>query len=317
MKALPSSIEAYLSEAGFSGTEIVVLKKLLEEDALTLRELAAKTGKSTGVLDQSVKKLLKKNILSRESINDTPKYVLASLNSILTWMEEDMKMKQKMMQRRHENFESFVLSLTVGKKRPEMNYFEGLEGIKRAYTQLLERGGDIVQYGPTLCMTEDDPLRDFRVQWFRDRRNRGIFSRVITHDNPLGRRFQSRDAFEYRRSILVDEDAYPMYFEKIIIGDTVACFQMEEERACFIRYPAMAEHERMFFERLWNKKLQNQHGPSQVIQKIDRPVRNPNMRKTSGITMPLSRMCKRLMIRRKDTTIFSTAQTCCNCGSSM
>lgn len=256
LEALPSSIEAYLSEAGFSGTEIIVLKKLLEEDALTLRELAAKTGKSTGVLDQAVKKLLKKRILSRETINDTPKYVLKSLNSILEWMEEDTKLKQQMMQRRHENFESFVRSLTVGKKRPEMEYFEGLEGLKRAYTQLLERGNDIVQYGPIVYLAEEDPLRDFRVQWFRERRNKGIFSRVITHNTPLGRRFQSRDVFEYRKTILVDPDAYSFAFEKVITGDTVACFQLEEERACFIKYPELAQEERSFFERLWNKKIE-------------------------------------------------------------
>ncbi|HVW66637.1 MAG TPA: hypothetical protein VHA78_02805 [Candidatus Peribacteraceae bacterium] len=50
MTSLPSSIEVYLEEAGFSGTEILILKKLLEEDALTLRELAAKTGKRTNTL---------------------------------------------------------------------------------------------------------------------------------------------------------------------------------------------------------------------------------------------------------------------------
>lgn len=256
METLPSSIETYLSEAGFSGTEIIILKKLLEEDALTLRELAAKTGKSTGVLDQAAKKLLKKKILSRETINDAPKYVLHSLNAILAWMEEDMKLKQEMMLRRHESFESFVRSLALGKRRPEMEYFEGPDGIRRAYTQILDRGNDIVQYGPVLYLAEEDPLRDFRVQWFRERRNRGIFSRVITHDTPLGRRFKSRDVFEYRKTILVDPHAYPFNFEKMIVGDTVACFQLEAERACFIKYPEMAHDERLFFERLWNKKVE-------------------------------------------------------------
>ncbi len=261
MESLPSSIEAYLQEAGFSGTEIIVLKKLLEEDALTLRELASKTGKSTGVLDQAVKKLLKKDIITRESINDTPKYTLKSLNSILDWMNDDMRSKQQMIVRRHENFESFIRSLTVGKKRPEMEYFEGLEGIKRAYMELLNRGNDIVQYGPTLYLAEEDPLRNFRVQYFRDRRNRGIFSRVITHNTVLGRRFHSRDSFEYRKTILVDPEAYPFNFEKIIIGDTVACFQLEDERACFIKYPELAQDERNFFERMWNKKIVNENAP--------------------------------------------------------
>lgn len=254
LEQLPSSIEAYLEEAGFSGTEIIVLRKLLEGDALTLRELAAKTGKSTGVLDQAMKKLIKKRIIAREMVNDAPRYILKSLQPVLEWMEDDMEQKRAMIVRRHQNFEAFISSLQVGKKRPEMEYFEGIEGIKKAYNLLLNRGNDFVQYGPTLYLAEEDPLRDFRVQHFRERHRRGIFARVITHNTVLGRRFQSRDPYEYRKTILVDEETYPFHFEKIIVGDTVACFQLREEQVCFIRYPELAEEERVFFERLWNKK---------------------------------------------------------------
>lgn len=267
--ALPTSIEAYLQEAGFSGTEIVVLRRLLEEDALTLRELAAKTGKSTGVLDQAVKKLLKKRILTREIINDTPKYVLKSLQTVVSWMEEDMALKQEMLKRKHENFESFVRSLTVGKKRPEMEYFEGITGIKQAYMQLLDRGNDIIQYGPIVWAINEDPLRDFWVEYFRERRRRGIFSRVITQDTPLGRRFQSRDIFEYRKTVLVEPESYPFNFEKVIIGDTVACFQLEDERACFIKYAELAQSERIFFERLWNKKVASETADTEAAAKAD------------------------------------------------
>lgn len=301
MESLPSSIEAYLQEAGFSGTEIVILKKLLEEDALTLRELASKTGKSTGVLDQAVKKLMKKKILNRETINDTPKYVLVSLQSVLQWMEEDMRIKQQMMVRRHESFELFIKSISSEKKRPEMEYFEGSEGLKRAYNLLLEQGNDIVQYGPTLYLAEEDPLRDFRVQWFRERRNRGIFSRVLTHDTPLGRRFQSRDVFEYRKTIVLDPDAYPFNFEKIIIGDTVACFQLEEEIACFIKYPELAANERQFFERLWNKKIENQRANQSDIQKADVVIEKPVV---SLKTRVMSQM-REFFLSRRSVTAFA------------
>lgn len=263
MEQLPSSIEAYLNEAGFSGTEIFILKKLLGEDALTLRELAAKTGKSTGVLDQAMKKLLKKRIVTREIINDVPKYILQSLQSVQDWMREDMQQKQQMIVRKYENFEAFLATIQKGKQRPEMEYFEGLEGIKRAYLQLLGRGKVLLRYGPTPWSTDEDPLHDFWVEYFRECKKRDVFSRIITHDTPLGRKYQSRDAFEYRQSLLVDTFEYPFKFERIIIGDTVACFQIAEKRACFIRYPELAEEERVFFERLWHQKMAEQHQSTQ------------------------------------------------------
>jgi predicted transcriptional regulator len=251
MEALPSSIEAALLEAGFSVTEIVILKRLLEEDAMTLRQLALKTGKSTGVLDQAMKKLLKKGIVTKETINDNPKYVLQSLQSILRWMERDMEEKQDLLVRRHKNFETFIATLSVDKERPEMEHFEGEEGMKKAYIKLMDYGQEMLVYMPMLYKEEEDPLRDFRVQLFRERRHRGIFQRIIAHESPLGRRFQSRDMFEYRKTILVPEQAVPIGFEQTIIGDLYACFDHDARKAVFIRFPRLAQSERAFFESLW------------------------------------------------------------------
>jgi hypothetical protein len=55
MNTLPSSIESYLEEAGFTVLEVLILKRLLEEEALTVREIASKTGKSSGAIDQAMR----------------------------------------------------------------------------------------------------------------------------------------------------------------------------------------------------------------------------------------------------------------------
>lgn len=253
MNELPSSIEAYLEEAGFSGTEILILRRLMDGEPLTIRQLGAKTGKSTGVLDQAMKKLMKKNIIKRTLINDTPKYSLDSLESVVEWMQDDMEQKREMLLRRHQNFESFVTSLESGSKRPDIEYFEGESGIKQAYIKLLNGPGEIFHYLPVQGKEEEDPLRDFRVQYFRERQNRKMFSRVIAHDTALGRRYQSRDAFEYRKTVLVPEAEYPFTFEKIITGDRIACFDHKAQTACVIRYPELADIERTLFEAIWRQ----------------------------------------------------------------
>lgn len=251
MSPLPSSIEAYLEEAGFSGTEITILRRLMEGEPLTIRQLGAKTGKSTGVLDQAMKKLIKKDIIRRTVINDTPKYSLDSLEAVVEWMQEDMEQKREMLLRRHQNFESFVTSLENGNKRPDIEYFEGESGIRQAYVKLLNGPGEILHYLPVQHKEEEDPLRDFRVQYFRERQQRKMFSRVLAHDTPLGRRYQSRDAFEYRKTVLVPEEEYPFTFEKIITGDRIACIDHKAQTACIIRYPELADIERTLFDGIW------------------------------------------------------------------
>lgn len=268
MDQLPSSIEAYLEEAGFSGTEILILRRLMDGEPLTIRQLGAKTGKSTGVLDQAMKKLMKKNIIKKALVNDSPKYSLDSLESVVEWMQDDMEQKRDMLLRRHQNFESFVTSLESGNKRPDIEYFEGEGGIKQAYIKLLNGPGEIFHYLPVTGKEEEDPLRDFRVQYFRERQNRKMFSRILAHDNALGRRYQSRDAFEYRKTVLVPEAEYPFTFEKIITGDRIACFDHKAKTACVIRYPELADIEKTLFEAIWRQVQVAAATTKEEVQKV-------------------------------------------------
>jgi hypothetical protein len=77
--------------------------------------------------------------------------------------------------------------------------------------------------------------------------------RVISPDIPLGRRYQSRDIFEYRGTRLVQPEDFPVSFEQFIVGDTVACIDLVEQKASFIRYPDLADSQRKIFEMLWCK----------------------------------------------------------------
>lgn len=252
MVSLPASIEGYLQEAGFSSTELLILKRLLEGEALTLRELASKTGKSTGVLDQATKKLIDRQIVSKESINDSMKYAISSLESINKWMEKDMAQRHAVLDRKRQDFEAFISTVEHESGRPEMEYFEGLGGIERAFGKLLAKEEkEWLHFMPALMREEDDPLLEYRVNMFRERRNKKAFMRVLSPDVPLGRRYQSRDIFEYRDSRLVPPDVFPVAFEQYIVGDTVACIDMQEQRASFIRYPAHADGQRKLFEIMW------------------------------------------------------------------
>lgn len=253
VSTLPLSVEQYLLESGFSTTEILIIKHLLSGGAMTLRELAAKTGKSTGVLDSASKKLVTKGILGREMINDAPKLTMSSPEAIVDWVQEDRARKAAALARQEKDLQAFVASLSADVSRADIQHYEGLPGMERAYEKLLQEcGGTMLHFLPVRTTEVDEPLRDFLVQYFRDRRRRGVITRVIAHDTPLGRRYQSRDMFEYRQTLLVAEDRYAFATEKVIAGDWVGNFNHEEQRAFLIRSHAMAESERAFFEGIWN-----------------------------------------------------------------
>lgn len=262
---LPVAIETYLKEANFSSTEMLILRKLLEEDAVTLRELASKTGKSTGVLDIAMKKLLRKGIAQRTVINGTMRYCIDSLDSVAAWVKHDMEEKQREMKRKHQSFEYFIASLKVDKKRPDMQHFTGREGLEQAYSQLLESGKELLTVTPILYRAEDDPLRDFKVEYFKKRQARRIFQRVIAPDSPLSRRYQSRDMFEYRHTALLPSADFSISFERTVVGDTVACFNFQDETACLLKYPDLASAEHATFENLWAHAMAREEGRNEPL----------------------------------------------------
>lgn len=252
---LPAGIESYLKEAGFSATEMLVLRKLLEEESLTVRELASKTGKSTGVLDQAMKKLLSKRIVVKGTINNQPRYSIQSLDTIVRWVKNDMQERKNNLDRKHQNFESFIASIKLDRTRPDIEHYTGKEGLEQAYLRLLDSGEELLTITPILTSIEDDPLRQFKVDFFRKRQARKIFQRVLAPDTSLARRFQSRDPFEYRKTLLLPEQDLPVTFEKIITDSIVACFNHENHTASFLKYPDLAQQERAAFETLWNRAL--------------------------------------------------------------
>jgi hypothetical protein len=253
MGFLPSSIENHLLNAGCTTTELLVLRHVLDGCAFTLRELAAKTGKSTGVLDQATKKLIGKCILRRESVNGSPKYVLASPDGILRWLREHTAETLGLLKRREDDVCNFLSTVERELRRPSVEYFEGRTGIERAYWQILDAAdGSIDVFLPLFCKEEDDPLCDIRQRFTLARRRRKVAYRVIAHDTPLGRRYCSRDVFEERSTKLCAPALHPIPFEQLIAGGVLGCFSYEDERACLLRFPHLAAQQQAIFNAHWH-----------------------------------------------------------------
>src|SRR5207244_1368599 len=106
--------------------------KLLEENLLTMRELAIKTGKGNGVIDAALKKLIRRGIVVKEQINDYPKYRVIDPDSIIAWAKKNLKEYTDMMERKHESFTHFMKHLSVENNHPEIEHFSGKNGFMKA-----------------------------------------------------------------------------------------------------------------------------------------------------------------------------------------
>ncbi len=249
---LPASIEAYLRDAHFTATEILVIRKMIEEKALSLRELGAKTGKSTGVLDQAVKKLLQKKVIKRELINGNPKFTLVSLESLEKWMALEVEKRKNELDRKQQDLAEYICSLETEDTRPNIQNFEGEIALRKAYKEIINAESELVTFLPSNFNDEEDPLKEIVAEFTRERRRRGMFLRVIYADTVTGHSFQSKDILFHRRTVLVPKEELSLGFEKMIVGDKIFCIDHNKKFGCCITFKEFAEAEREKFSRLWS-----------------------------------------------------------------
>lgn len=257
MLPIPDSIERYLRDSGFSGTEILVLQSLCGDAMRTVRGLARATGKSAGVLGRALRKLRAKGVVAKSAVNGSPRYGLASYESIGKAVGDDLRRKLEAAKRKEREVEAFVREAKRLCDRPDAVSFEGLSGMRDAFAHLLSAGPEMLLLSPRAEVL-GETHRAFLAERAAQRRSKGVFARVIAEDSPGARRDRSSDVFALRRTLLVPPLDESSLQERVICGDTVGYFDYGRERAFLLTSRSLAETERSAFELLWGAMVREE-----------------------------------------------------------
>lgn len=252
MDTLPISIEDHLADAGFSGTEVLLLRHLFSGQQFTIRELASKTGKSTGLLDQCIKKLIRKSIVQREMVNEVPKYTIHSVMSLSNYLRQHLHENINRLKRREEDVESYLSTLTQSSHRPHIEYFEGKKGIIQVWHKLIQDVGtnDILGYIP-LTNTINTEYSDVQDEVVKLRRTARVHARFLTHDTLLGKRYQEKDIFCDRQTKFIASDRCLLNVAHVFSSTLYACIDYQLQSAYIIVFSDLVREKRALFEGHW------------------------------------------------------------------
>jgi len=232
--------------------EIIVLRHIAGGDAQTLRSLAARTGKSIGALDQAMRKLTLRGIIRRVLVNGTPRYTLTSADAIARWAQAHTQETLALLRRKEDDICQFFTALQTQADQPRIEHFDGMEGMVQAYGDLLAGDEkDIVAFLLVHKKEEEDALADCKKQFAHEVRRRGITLRVLAHNTPLGRRYQSRDHLAYRSTRLVSTGDYPFLCTQYVSGNTVTFLDEAAQKGYRMHCPRFAVSQRAFFQAIW------------------------------------------------------------------
>ena len=254
MTILPSHIEMYLKDAGLTGTEVLILSRLMTEQSLSLPGLAMKTGKAAGALSGSMKRLLSRHMIRQQTINGQKHFSCGSMAQIEKWIQSDIRRKHEDLQRRQQDMTSYFRTLSRASSRPLIETYHGDDGLKLCLQTMVDAGTDsIVHVLPDAALQQYAATQELRTYFDSCRRTAQRYVRLLTHHTAQGRRLQSDDHLRLRTTALVDESACSFVCEKMIADSVMYLFDWPNMQVSAIRHHDLAAHELQEFEWMWQE----------------------------------------------------------------
>lgn len=248
MKNEESELEKTLVFLGLSKKEAAIYLALLEMGRAKVSEISRKAGmnRTTGydILDS----LVVKGLVRISGKEPKQEYVAESPNNLLSLLNREMEEKQKNIRKATELVPQ-LKSMQKVEDRPQVKFYEGIEGIRQVYEDTLTSTETIRAYASV-----DDvqtTLTNYFPAYYRRRADNGISIRAIFPDTPVSRERQTHNQTEARESALVPASTFHFHPEINVYDNKVMIASWREKLGIIIESAEIADAMKKIFELAW------------------------------------------------------------------
>jgi len=110
---------------------------------------------------------------------------------------------------------------------PKIRYYEGVEGLKQIYEEVLREGKDYYRYGDITKIY--GALGDFTDEYIKKRNELGITAHAIMPYYDRNKENIQKDKQELRKSLYIPHEFFPIDGEVRIFGNKVAILSLRKE----------------------------------------------------------------------------------------
>lgn len=236
-----------LLDAGLSENESAVYLATLELGETIVSRIAKKAGIKRTTTYLVIESLKQKGLI-----------MPIKKNKKSLFYAEDPRKLIEILERRKENLGKIMPQLlaftNLIDKKPEIRYFEGVDGIKEIYRDSLKFPGQemLTWYSDTYVTHFDENY--FYDDYMPKRVAKKISVRAILPDNAAIRKLIQYDQQQLRRSKVVSSDTLQMSIElNMYGGGKVGIVSYEEQFALIIESKKIHDSLKSIFEMLWQQ----------------------------------------------------------------
>ncbi len=232
-----------LREVGLNENEIKVYIALLRLGSSKVNDVYDKTKIPRTFIYEVLRSLIQKGLVSY-SIKSGIRYYEAAKPFRLKEILKEKESKLDLVLPELENIKKLV------KKKPTVELYEGIEGIKTILEDILKLGRGEILY----AYSKEDIfslLTFYFPNFIKRRAKKGIFAKIIEEETPKIKEYQKRDKQEYREMRVTKTKFSSTTF---IYGDKIALITTgkDEPIGVLIENKEIAETQKKVFEIMWN-----------------------------------------------------------------
>lgn len=239
-----------LLQLGLSESEISIFLTLLQGGPSSVQDISRVSGINRVTIYSSLNTLEKKGLVAETKKGSKRLFVAErpeELKSIVEEKEEDIRKINLDIQ----NLVLPVLkAIDVGQEnKPEIKFYEGLEGIYKVYENMLE-SHDIIGCGSYDSVMKVSSQKE-EEKYFHRIKHKGVFYRAILENTPINRKFA--DIAKGIAHFKFLEEDVKLSADIHAYGDAVALMSYEKVTATVIRDETIAKSIRTLLDFMWER----------------------------------------------------------------
>lgn len=234
---LPLHIRQNLRSLGFSDHDMLILAYLFFKKKASLREISRQTVLSFSTCHYICTNLLSLGLLKMSKAKGTETYQICTQAQFLEWIDAQQKTSDQRYQSIKTDLSQFLSVFQESDWKPEVTYFEGVEGIREIYRDMLKTKHRICGW-TDIALIQKTIGKKFMDEYIAKRIEHGIETLSIIPHNPVNVSYSGKD--QKRKTKMVKN--FPIPGEIRIYGDKVAIITFEKEQPVGIVMKGMLIH---------------------------------------------------------------------------
>lgn len=240
-----SKINEQLQKLGLNEKEAAAYIALLELGQGTLADLSRKAKIKRTTLYDIVGSLKSKGLTSTVRSSGRLLYTAEDPRTLKDRLEEQSSTLSTVLPE--------LLSIANAlPRKPKVRYFEGTEGIKEAYRDILRYPQQKMYAWVSDSMINKFDRKFITEYYIPKRIEKKIWAEVIASDTETGKKFQDKDRSALRTTKLLEAETAPLSIEISLYGsDRIAFMSIDDELGLIIESKPIAQTLKSIFKKQW------------------------------------------------------------------